>query len=82
MHSLRPKRPPSYPLKEEPPPPQAPTRQHQGSARQGSSRTSSGQSHRAQAAVTRPTQKVRTSVKGKWLPCILTYTGFKEQCIC
>ena len=60
-HSLRPKRPPSYPLKEESPPPQAPPRQHHSGSRQGqgSSRTSSGQSQKAQAAATRPTQKVR-----------------------
>ncbi|KAL3135377.1 hypothetical protein ABBQ32_007564 [Trebouxia sp. C0010 RCD-2024] len=63
-HSLRPKRPPSYPLKEESPPPQAAPRQHQGGARQGSSRTSSGQGQRAQAAVTRPTQKARKQHKG------------------
>lgn len=60
-HSLRPKRPPSYPLKEESPPPQGPSRQsHSGSRQgQGTSRTSSGLSQKAQAAAARPTQKAR-----------------------
>ncbi|KAL0019513.1 hypothetical protein WJX77_000684 [Trebouxia sp. C0004] len=65
-HSLRPRRPPSYPLKEESPPPPGPSRQHQGGARhgQGSSRPPSGQTQRAQAAATRPTQKARKQHKG------------------
>ncbi|DBA74817.1 TPA: hypothetical protein ACH3X2_009276 [Trebouxia sp. C0005] len=65
-HSLRPRRPPSYPLKEESPPPPGPSRQHQGSIRhgQGSSRPPSGQSQRAQAAAARPTQKARKQHKG------------------
>lgn len=65
-HSLRPRRPPSYPLKEESPPPPGPSRLHQGGARhsQGSSRPPSGQSQRAQAAAARPTQKARKQHKG------------------
>lgn len=60
-HSLRPKRPPSLPLKEESPPPPGPPR-HQ--SRQGGSRPPSGQNAAAQAAAMRPTQKARKQHKG------------------